>query len=98
MQKKEPGSVENNEQANYNPTARNFDQEDVTGPSKPINEVNQEETDAPKESSGRETTAKENTEANEGNEPARESNWAPPEESGRNEQNRNEDLPNAPAD
>jgi hypothetical protein len=35
-------STPNEDQANYNPTARNFDQTDVSGKSEPINSVNQE--------------------------------------------------------
>ena len=94
MQENKPGALENDQQANYNPTARNFDQEDVIGPSQPINNVNKEAEEAPKHPSA--TVPQTNADTND--ESPRDVNWAPPEEEGRNENSRNEDLPNAPSE
>ena len=96
MQENKPGSKENDQQADYNPTARNFDQGDVTGPSQPINDVNQERAETAQSPAGNGPATKEDTEVS--GESPREANWAPPEEEGRNENNRNEGMPNAPTE
>lgn len=91
MQQNKPGAQKNSEQASYNPTARNFDQQDVAGSSQPINEINQSKIG--QENQGVDATEPNKKEANKQNTLSE-----TPEETGREGLNRNEDSPNAPSE